>query len=173
MRKDALTWLRRGKKWLLSIERGRTRHCSVATQLAGACATRQRPRRTHVHARALRTLATIERGAAIARAHRGKCAGHRFLDAAASNQFAFDDYAFELLGERILSKHLSAAGLLPGLVRSACACFGCGPIALNDDHRAAVLGRRLVAAIGRGWLCKRCRRRDSEQRPPFQMPAYH
>jgi hypothetical protein len=173
MRKDALTWLGRTKKWLLSIERGRTRHCSVATHLTGACATRQRPRRTHVHACALRTLATIERVAAIPRAYCRKCAGHRFLDAAASNQFAFNDYAFKLLGERILPTHLSAAHLLPGLVRSACACFGCGPIALDDDDRAAVLGCRLVAVIGRGWLRKRCRRCDREQRPPFQMPAYH
>ena len=86
-------------------------------------------------------LATIERVAAIARAHRWKCAGHRFLDAAASNEFAFDDYTFQLLGERILPTHLSAARLLPGLVWSACACFGCGPIALDDDDRAAVLGR--------------------------------
>ena len=172
MRKDALTWLRRTEKWLLSIERGRARHCSVATQLTRACATRQWPRRTYVHACALRTFALIEGVATVARAHRGKCAGHRFLDAAASNEFAFDDYAFELLGERILSTHLSTR-LLPGLVRSACACFGCGPIALDDDDRAAVLGCRLVAVIGRGWLRKRCRRCDREQRPPFQMPAYH
>ena len=139
-----------------------------AARARGTNTARERKGWAHVHARALRAFSGIERVIAVTRKRRWKCAAHHFLDATPPNRFAFNHDAFKLLDRQGLSAQLNAARRLPHLLRSVC-----GPVTLDDDHRAAIGEPGGLGTIGRLLLSDRSGRRDQQQRPPSQMPAYH
>ena len=126
-----------------SIERRRAGHASVTVHMTGACAARKRPQRTHVHARASCSFASLNCVAAVARSYRRQREVHHFLDATAPERFSFDNHAFELLHDGALPARLGAARLLSRLIGRAQLTFGRGPIALDDDDRGELARSRL------------------------------